>query len=373
MKIKRFIKFFQKAFILLIITASFSSINPVFAQEKPRVTPTPTPKATPQLQVPTEAPLTGMNVTLSPVFMNLTTDPGVPVSSQLKIQNNNQFTEYFTFRLAKFKANETGDKPVLEEVGPQDEFIKWISFSEDQFSVGSNEQKTVKFTISPPKDAALGYYYAIMVQRIKNADVSFGAAVAGAPSFLVILEVRSPNAKRELKLEDFTTSAAVYEYLPVDFSIKFKNTGNLHSVPFGNIFIDWGGDKNISSVELNQTRGNVLPQSSREFRVFWEDGFIVRVPKRDENGKVLIDKNGKTKYETKINFNKITEFRIGKYTAHLVAVYDNGERDVPLEASVSFWVIPWKIILGGVFLLLLILLGLRSTITSIIRGLRRGR
>jgi len=33
-------------------------------------------------------------------------------------------------------------------------------------------------------------------------------------------------------------------------------------------------------------------------------------------------------------------------------VYDNGERDVPLEAQVSFWIVPYKLI--GLIILIMI-------------------
>jgi hypothetical protein len=40
---------------------------------------------------------------------------------------------------------------------------------------------------------------------------------------------------------------------------------------------------------------------------------------------------------------------MGKYTAHMLLVYDNGERDIPIEAAVSFWIVPWRLI-GGILL-----------------------
>jgi hypothetical protein len=48
----------------------------------------------------------------------------------------------------------------------------------------------------------------------------------------------------------------------------------------------------------------------------------------------------------------LSKVRFGHYTADLLAVYDNGQEDVPLEATVSFWVLPWRL-LGVVALSLL--------------------
>ena len=41
----------------------------------------------------------------------------------------------------------------------------------------------------------------------------------------------------------------------------------------------------------------------------------------------------------------LSKLRFGHYTAHMVLAYDNGTRDVPIEAVVGFWVVPWRLIL----------------------------
>lgn len=313
--------------VALAILFSTLLLSPVIAQ-----TPTSEQKA---VVSPKEAPPGPINLTLSPTFLNLATDPGQAVSSQLKVTNNNNFTEYLKVDVAKYEITQGGERLNILKVTPEDDFAKWISFSEDSFTVAPNQTKNVKFTINPPKDAALGYYYALVVSRIKEQDAKDAAVVTGAPVFSVLLEVRSPNAKRELQLLDFATDSLFYEYLPTTFNITLKNTGNLHIVPSGDVFVDWGGQKDTAILKANPGRGNILPQSKRTFDAVWDDGLITNV------------KNAKGVYETKFDFSKpLNKFRIGKYTAHLLVVYDNGQRDIPLEATASFWVIPWKIILS---------------------------
>ena len=62
-----------------------------------------------------------------------------------------------------------------------------------------------------------------------------------------------------------------------------------------------------------------------------------------KDGSVLL-KGGKQVYALKWDSSKLSHLRIGRYTANLVMTYDDGKRDVPLEAVVSFWVIPWRLI-----------------------------
>jgi hypothetical protein len=196
------------------------------------------------------------------------------------------------------------------------------------------------------------------------------AAIAGSPALPVLLSVKSPNAKREIQITDFKTDKLVYEYLPANFIISVKNSGNIHVSPAGDIFIDSMFTDEVGIVSANKGRGNILPDSVRAFTASWDDGFITRVPK-EENGKTVTDDKGNTVYTTKYDFEKANKFRFGKYTANLVLVYDNGERDVPIEAQVSFWIIPWKILLVVLLIVLLVLFGLRAIVLSVIGGAKK--
>jgi len=350
-KIDYWIELLVKAGFIAILSAVLFVSGSVFAQ-------------TPALE------RTGLRLTLSPAFMNLTTDPGVPVSSQLKITNNGSAVEDITITLQKFKSGNNGETPELSDFEKTDDFANWISFREKSFSIQPSATKTLPFTIKPSKEAALGYYYAVVIGRTKkDGVVPGGASIDGSPAIPVLLEVRSKSARREIQIVDFNTSSLVYEYFPVNFTITLKNSGNIHAVPVGDIFIDQGSQKNLAIIRANPGKGNILPNSTRTYTASWDDGFFVRKPKV-ENGIIVRDGNGKEVLETTWDWSKADRFRIGKYTAHVLMIYDNGVRDIPMEAIVSFWVIPWKII--GVALLLLVFVGfgLWAVITTIIRAVK---
>lgn len=322
--------------------------------------------ASPSAIVPEEIPPAGINLSLSPVFINLTTDPGSSVTSALRVTNQNNFREYLEIQVAKFTANYAGEAPIIVDLEPEDEFGGWVSFSQKQFVVEPNETKTIKLTVSPPNDAALGYYYALLVSRIGESGEKGAAIVKGSPAIPVLLEVRTPNAKRDVQLVDFKTDKLIYEYLPVTFQVKLKNSGNIHIVPSGDIFIDWGKDRDIGLIHANATRGNILPATERTYESIWDDGFIVRTPKY-EGTSIVKKEDGTVVYETKWDLSKANKMRIGKYTAHVLMVYDNGQRDIPLEATVSFWVIPWKIIGLAVIILFFVFVGVKNTISGFLR------
>ena len=95
---------------------------------------------------------------------------------------------------------------------------------------------------------------------------------------------------------------------------------------------------------VNATEGMVLPKSIRIFNASWSNGFPVYAQLTDDNGQPIKDVNGKVKKQLKWDFSKISHLRYGHYTAQLLLVYNDGQRDIPITGTLSFWVIPWRLI-----------------------------
>ena len=315
---------------------------------------------------------TSLNLVTSPLPINLVTTPGSTVSAQLKIKNGGEQPELLTVGLMKFSAFGEEGKPRLLDQEKGDDYFNWINFSEKEFTINPNEWKTITATISVPENAAFGYYYAVTFSR-KNEEIPGGprsTKVVGATATLILLEVRVPNAVRDIEVLEFSTPQQIYEFLPVTFKIKLKNKGNVHVTPTGNIFIDhWGETKDVAILAVNDLRGNVLPDSNRIFDSEWTDGFPVYQGKTNGDKVMLTDSAGKPITELKWDFSQVPKLRWGKYTANLLLVYDNGSRDVPIEGKLTFWVIPWRLIGGGVILVILVLAGTYSVIKGSLRGI----
>jgi hypothetical protein len=118
--------------------------------------------------------------------------------------------------------------------------------------------------------------------------------------------------------------------------------------PHGNIFLT-KGEAESGTLAVNASMGNILPQSRRVFDAAWSDGFPVYT-EQVEGGRVITDARGDSKKTLQWKFNQADKLRFGKYTAHLTMVYDDGTKDVPVEATTTFWVIPWRLALGAIAL-----------------------
>lgn len=294
-----------------------------------------------QTAAPVRPPL---NLMTSPLPLNVVTKPGQTVTADIRVKNNSTRPEQLKVELLKFGAAGDTGRPQLQEREPQDLYFNWVSFSETNFNAEPNVWKTIKMTVKTPKEAAFGYYFAVLFTRaVPDRPTDGASGVEGGVASLVLLNVDAPGAKRQAEVAELIATQKVYEFLPATFKIKLRNSGNVHVAPAGSLFIK-RGDTQVATLNFNEERGNILPGTNRTFEIGWEDGFPVYVERTEE---------GKKTRTLKWDYGELQKLRFGKYTATLVAVYDDGQRDVPVEAVVSFWVIPWRI-LGVIFLILLL-------------------
>lgn len=324
---------------------------------------------------PLPAHAADFNLTASPLPVDVSVKPGGHISTPLKVQNTGSQTVTINVSLKKFGATDKTGKPMILDPGPQDDFIKWVHFSQTSFQAVPNVWNTVTMTISPPPDAAFGYYYAVLFsQQASNEPATKGVHnnLHGAIASLVLLDVNVPGEKRTLQVSQFVSAKKVYEYLPADFTITIHNVGNVHAVPAGDVFITKNHKDNVAILDINNAGGNVLPGTERQFQTSWNDGFPSYQVKKI-NGQVVSDSHSLPVRSLSWNGLNFSKFRFGKYYAHLVVTYNDGVRDIPVEGELSFWVLPWKLMLIALTIILLIGVGLFFTFRGVFRGARRGR
>jgi hypothetical protein len=311
----------------------------------------------------------GISLQISPLPIQLNAKPGSSISTDLRVRNAGSQTEQLQVRLLRVSADDAGNVH-LAAPKPSDPWVNWVHFSKNVFTAPPGEWQTIKMNVDLPKSAAFGYYFAVEYLRAQTeAPVPGAAAAHGAVATFILLNAEAPGASRQAQITSFSADKKTYEFLPATFTVKVHSAGNVHVAPHGNIFI-MHGSKQIGTINVNAAQSNILPNSSRYFAASWSDGFPVRAPKLNGDQPVL-DKNGNPKTSLKWDFSKANRLRFGHYTAHLVMIYDNGSRDVPMDAYVSFWVVPWRII--GVLLIILILVavGLWSLLGKTKRFVRR--
>ncbi len=303
-----------------------------------------------------------LQVTPSPLVTTL--KPGQATDLELQIRNAGTSPEELKIEPRAFRFNDTTGQVTLLDTTPPD-IAKWISFSNPTFTIQPGAWFTQRIHIALPKDSGFSYSFALVISRTKNPAPTAGRAIKGSLAVFTLVNVDRPGATSKLDVVSFTAGKKVYEYLPTKFSVRLKNSGNTIVQPYGNIFVQRGETGSpLSTLPVNETKGYILPDTSRTLSTEWTEGFPVYKTTTE---------NGKTTTKLVWNWADAADFRLGRYTAKLVAVYSDGQHDVPIEGQVSFWVIPWKILLGLFIVVLLLLFSIWTLVRKIIRLIKRLR
>ncbi len=336
---------FRLLLYLCLLFVCFSLVSEAFAQQIP------------------------FNVTVTPQFFDITTTPGKILTEKVRLRNNNDSPTTYTLSIQKVIADSNGNVSVRDFQQGEDE-KSWISISSATVSAQPKEWTDIPLTITIPKDATFEHDLALFISTTSPKKQTNGTQITGSIVIPLLITVQKNGAHIDGKLENFLTNAGWYEYLPVTFSTVFLNRGNVHTQPRGNIFItDWTG-RQVATLDINAGQGEVLPNAKRIFTTDWNSGFITYDTKM-EDGKPIIDKNGNPQKELKLHFDHVLDFRIGKYTATALLVISGEKRDYSFEQTTSFFVFPWKIVLGILVFVLLAGIGLANTIKSIFMGIRK--
>ncbi len=257
-----------------------------------------------------------VGINISPLTFELTANPGDVLTNRLKVYNPTESVIGIKMEVEDFAVTGEMGEVIIEPAETETYSLAgWITTEPIEFTLGPREQKFVDFTINVPENAEPGGHYGSVLASTVGAigEEIIGTTIAQKVGALVLLTVAG-EIKESLVVKEFSAPSFL-ETGPVPFIIRFENTGTVHLRPRGFVVItDWRGKK-AADVEFPQL--NVIPGAVRKIETSWQNKWL-----------------------------------FGKYTAMLVGGY--GTTNTPFNPPVlTFWVFPWKIVLG-VFLILLL-------------------
>lgn len=258
------------------------------------------------------------------VFLN----PGDNMVKNITITNRINKTVRFKLTTEDFVGTNDPKQPVLllgDDHSPYS-LKDFIVPEIQEFSLELGEKITIPITISVPTNAEpRGYYGALIVSNDpdklegeNSQEIEGKTRIISRIGSLFLLKING-EGKEEGNIEEFKLigpEQTFYSERPEGFEIAYKNTGNVHLVPYGTIAIKNIFGKIVKTLPVDAYF--VLPDSIRYREIKWEDGFS-----------------------------------LGRYTAniHLNKGYNNEYQDMKL----AFWVIPWKILIIAFIALALII------------------
>ena len=276
---------------------------------------------------PTNA--SGQALEIAPPVINLKADPGQTITTKISLRGISDQTLLVTGQINNFSAaGEDGTPKILldseDDANAPYSLKSWIS-PIPELTLQPHQIKDLSLTIHIPTNASPGGYFGVVrfsavPPELKGTGVSLSASLGS----LLFIRV-SGQAKEGLAIEEFTAAANdnpgwLFESVPIQFIERLKDTGNTHLQPAGQITIkDMFGQK-IAAVNVNLPPRNILPQSIRKFD-------------QPLDSATLGDK-----------------MLFGRYTADLNLTYGDSHQTV--SSSITFWIIPYKLIAIVIVLLI---------------------
>src|SRR5258708_12426033 len=276
-------------------------------------------------------------LTVSPVKVELSGDPGKSVKGELQLINEQNATITFYTTFADFAAQgENGGANFVYSAGELDD---WISMP-NQVSLDAGQHKKMPFTISIPADADPGGHFAAIFfgtappETHGNTQVSVGAKIG----VLVLLKV-SGTVKQGADIVEFSSinHQKIFSTFPVTFAYRFQNSGGDRVMPTGEIKIKNIFGSTVDVLPANPIKGNVLPMSIRKFTVLCSQ----------QNSPLDQAANDSKGFFPAVK-SQWHNFAFGIYTANLNLNYNNSS----VTSTFSVFIFPWQLLLFIIILLL---------------------
>jgi len=279
-------------------------------------------------------------ITLIPPTLEFNLDPGKPYATVVKLFNEEERTLTLNAAVKNFGPQGETGLPAYELNEPVQGFSSWIQLPDGDLTIEPGERIEVPVSVNPPDNAEPGGHYAAVFFTEKpktddKAQVGIGKGIG-----ILLLAKVSGEVVEQGGILEFSTLKETYANLPVEFLIRFQNTGNVHLRPTGTVTITSMFGKVIDTIQINQTKGATLPDSIRKYDGVWQK------------------QGGKTFGSGFFNAyrNEMSNFAFGKYTANLTMAA-TGLTTVQDMKSVTFWVIPWHVIIvDGIAVIIIIIL-----------------
>ena len=277
----------------------------------------------------------GQGLEISPPVIELSANPGQTVTVNISVRDvtNGELIAHGEADDFGAGTGEDGQPQLLLNENGENRYSlkQWISSVPDM-DLQPQQLKSNTLTIRVPADAEPGGHYGVvrftaLPPNLKGTGVALSASVGT----LILLRVNG-TVTDNLSLVQYAAGinndkagtfkvSRFFEHGPIDFLLRLHNGGTVHEQPTGTITVKNMFGRTVGTMAINSKAKNVLPDSIRRFN--------------------------ETLSSTRL---------FGYYSAKFSLKYAGNKT---LEGNVSFWVIPWKLILVVVVVLVVLFIALK--------------
>ncbi len=287
-----------------------------------------------------------VTLSVSPTLFDMSAEPGQAWQSKLRVVNVNDFDLTVYVEVVNFAPKGEGGDGSFIPLDPANldgsTLAEWISISRDPITIPREQTGEIPFTVTVPKDASPGGHFAAVLVGTKPPVTESGQARLQTTQMVTSLFFArvAGDVVESGVIREFTTEETFLDTPEASFSLRFENKGNVHLKPQGEIKIYnmWGEERGIVPINQYSNFGNVLPESIRKYNFTWKGEWS------------LSD--------------------MGRYSA--VATLGFGTEVKQFASSKTyFWVIPFKLVFGIFFALVLFIVIITWLVRLYVRHMLR--
>jgi hypothetical protein len=273
--------------------------------------------------------VTQKDFVVGPGKLELELEPGQTKTVLITVANRMGNTRTFNLEVEDFTGSRNPAETVVllgAERGPYS-LKDFLKFEKSSFELKNGERATIPVRVSLPTDAEPGGRYGSVLVSTTAKEATSAQRSAIVSRLGVLFFVKTPGEVNEDGvLKKFSTRGdqSFFGSGPVTFELLYENNGSVYLNPYGEIRIRNIIGQEVGSVEVDPWFA--MPQSLRLREITWDRPYL-----------------------------------IGRYTA--TALINRGYGDTVDEQTISFWVLPWKL-LGTAFVGILVIVFLLRFVFS---------
>jgi len=207
-------------------------------------------------------------LTIQPVKVSETVEPGESIFGQITLKNESEGAVSVEVTVEDFipAAGSTNIQFVGRAEGVTT-VRDWITLNvPESFIFEKGQSRSITYTIQAPPDAEPGGHFGVVFFKATDANQQGSLKVGTRVGMLVFITVPG-NQLQKGSVLDFSGPFFVQKG-PVNFTIKFENTGTVHFEPKGTITITNIFGKEVGVVQVAGQA--VLPTGVRDLSATWD-------------------------------------------------------------------------------------------------------
>lgn len=291
----------------------------------------------------------GEGLSISPAVIEPSTslDPGTSQQFSVTLKNLNSKEQKFYLSTRDIIDVAENSTPIFSDGREEKtgmELSSWVKLPMTDITLAPGVSEKITFTIDVPQDASPGSHFGSIIISVDPPEIQqSGAAVGYQVANIITLRVTG-DAVVDANVRQLSTDRYFNGSKNVDFSARIENAGNVLIRPIGPVEISNMLGQKVDTFTFNgETQSAVFPGKVREFEFKWTG--------------------------------EGTGF--GRYEAVLSAIYGEEGAKKTMSSTVSFWILPIKIIgpalAGLAFLLLVTFLFVKLYIRRTLANMTYGR